>query len=259
MKPKWLSKAIREQRAFEAWLERREIILARRIGASRNRLVSAAARQYEVFPDTVLLAARRKHIEEVEALLKAQYRRVINEQSLLVVSRIRSMKRIPNYEGYFERLIMFWTRERALESAESIAATAIDDVRRAVAKGQKEGKGSREIARAIRAVALLTPSRALTIARTETHGAAMYASETISKQASNDFGLVLQKHWLPTIDARTRDAHAAMDSEKGVDLNGDFIVGGVRMSRPGDPRGGAANVINCRCGVFYGEVEDVIQ
>ena len=40
----------------------------------------------------------------------------------------------------------------------------------------------------------------------------------------------------------------------------DFIVGGVPMEYAGDPRGGAKNVINCRCAVIYVEDdEEIIQ
>jgi hypothetical protein len=187
------------------------------------------------------------------------YRSVISEQAAKVLNNIRSMKRIPNYEGFFERLIQSWITLNATDKANSIAATATSDVRRAIEKGLTNGKGNREIARDIAKVSGLTSSRALTVARTETHGAAMYASETIAKQAQTDFGIKLTKHWISTLDARTRDAHAAMSPDDGVDMNGDFIVGGVPMSRPSDPRGGAANVINCRCSLVYREVEYDIE
>jgi hypothetical protein len=76
---------------------------------------------------------------------------------------------------------------------------------------------------------------------------------------SFNFYITMTKHWISTLDARTRDAHAAMSPDDGVGINEDFLVGGVPMSRPGDPRGGAANVINCRCSLVYREVEYDIE
>lgn len=254
-KPKWWARAEREQREFEAWLERREIVLARRIGAARNRFVRSVAAQFVFIPDSQFSLLERNHVEELEKLLTASYRQVVGYQAGLTLDRIRSLKRIPNYEGYFERLIQMWIRLNATDKATSIAATAADDVRRAIARGTEAGKGNREIGRDIRKVTGLTVARALTVARTEVHGAALFASETISKQAEVDFGIKLMKFWGPTLDARTRDAHAAM-SGKSEPMDGKFMVGGKLMSRPSDPAGGAANVINCRCSLIYREVDD---
>lgn len=256
MSPKWKARAYREQRAFESWLERREITLARRIGASRNKYVKAVAGGYAISPDSQWLLYERKHADEIEALLIRAYRTVIPEQGAKVLNNIRSMKLVSAYEGYYERLIQNWMVLNATDKAKSIAATAAADVRAAIERGIRDGRGSREIARSISKVSGLTASRALTIARTEIHGAAMFASETIAKQAQVDFGVVVTKHWISTLDERTRDAHAEMTPDDGVALEGDFIVGGVAMSRPGDPRGGAANVINCRCNMVYREVEN---
>ena len=40
-------------------------------------------------------------------------------------------------------------------------------------------------------------------------------------------------------------------------MDEDFLVGGARMRFVGDPRGGARNVINCRCTVVYINADDV--
>ena len=93
------------------------------------------------------------------------------------------------------------------------------------------------------------------IARTETTGAANYAAVKSGKVS----GFVMQKHWISARDARTRRRpkadfdHAEMNGVK-VDYNEDFIFnkGGLdedRLSYPGDPKGRAGNVINCRCTV----------
>lgn len=91
--------------------------------------------------------------------------------------------------------------------------------------------------------------RAELIARTELHNAAMWAQEREALGLAAR-GAHLMKSWTGTMDARIRRAHAKANGQTRQ-LNQDFIVGGARMSRPGDPRGGARNVIRCRCVCRY--------
>lgn len=65
----------------------------------------------------------------------------------------------------------------------------------------------------------------------------------------------LQKEWIASFDDRTRDTHSAADGQI-VMADQFFIVGGQQMMFPGDPAGGAAEVINCRCSVAYIPVEN---
>ena len=46
-------------------------------------------------------------------------------------------------------------------------------------------------------------------------------------------------------DDRVRDTHDAVDGD-AIPFNSDFLVGGRHMSRPGDFRGGFAEIIDCR-------------
>ncbi|MFF2650595.1 phage minor head protein [Streptomyces sp. NPDC058045] len=54
------------------------------------------------------------------------------------------------------------------------------------------------------------------------------------------------KAWLSTADDRTRATHRAADGQT-VPLATPFTVGRARLQFPGDPRGPAGEVINCRC------------
>lgn len=102
------------------------------------------------------------------------------------------------------------------------------------------------LARETPALPGLSPKRrAELIARTELHNAAMWAQEREALGLASR-GAVLRKTWTATMDARTRLAHRRCNGQVR-ELEQDFIVGGARMSRPGDPRGGARNVIRCRC------------
>jgi len=64
----------------------------------------------------------------------------------------------------------------------------------------------------------------------------------------------MQKEWIASFDDRTRDTHSAADGQI-VNANDSFIVGGQQMMFPGDPSGGAAECINCRCSVAYFPIE----
>lgn len=96
--------------------------------------------------------------------------------------------------------------------------------------------------------------QSLRIARTETTAAANYSA----LQSGRIAGVPLDKVWISAIDSRTRRPpksefnHLIMNGVK-VDQDDDFDVpfngGFQKMAFPGDPRGSAGNVINCRCTV----------
>lgn len=54
------------------------------------------------------------------------------------------------------------------------------------------------------------------------------------------------KQWVARHDERTRDTHAAADGQR-VPVGQPFSVGGASLDHPGDRRGPAGEVINCRC------------
>ena len=122
---------------------------------------------------------------------------------------------------------------------------------------QSEGVGVDQIGRNIRRkYTQLNKNRAALIARTETHNAAGYAQDAYHRDLSKDLGISMQKQWVATLDARTRSAHAAMNGVK-VSMDDDFnMPNGALMGYAGDGRGGAANVINCRCVTVYIDADD---
>jgi hypothetical protein len=115
------------------------------------------------------------------------------------------------------------------------------------------------------------------LVRTEATNAANYAT----MQSAQDIfpGADMQKEWISASDERTRAAHREANGQI-VDFNKPFIVKGEELMRPGDPRGSASNVINCRCsmapfpkenaqtiglideigiGVAFGAAEEILQ
>ena len=93
------------------------------------------------------------------------------------------------------------------------------------------------------------------IARTETTGAANYSAV----KTGDVSGFVMQKRWISAIDVRTRTHlvgdfdHRKMNGTR-VGLKENFIFNKETLNEdalgyPGDPKGRAGNVINCRCTV----------
>ena len=87
--------------------------------------------------------------------------------------------------------------------------------------------------------------RAQTIARTEGHRIQTTAAMDACYKAKEK-GADVVKQWDATLDAKTRNSHVAVDGEIR-ELDKPFSNG---LMFPGDPAGGAAEVVNCRCALL---------
>lgn len=99
-----------------------------------------------------------------------------------------------------------------------------------------------DIARNISSVSKAPLSRAKTIARTEGHRI-QQTSARDAQYAAKKKGADVVKMWDSALDGRTRPSHARVDGEIR-ELDEKFSNG---LKYPGDPSGGAAEVVNCRC------------
>lgn len=135
---------------------------------------------------------------------------------------------------------------------------------REVERGISEGRSLDRVQENIQAVltASGTPywrNRAMTVARTETIGAVnagVFRGAQLEAEQRGDVAPF--KQWISTEDTRTRPTHRAADQQRTL-LSEPFRVGGAPLMFPGDPRGPAAEVINCRCSllpVVLGETID---
>lgn len=151
------------------------------------------------------------------------------------------------------RAIRAWVLLNTGESISSITATTLERVRSIIARGQEEGYGARKVAQLIRADrnSEFTRYRSELIARTEGTRAASHGHKLGAEQWEQVTGQKKWKIWSASKDSRTRDAHRAMIGAPPIPGDQDFIVGGAPMDAPGDPKGGAANVIACRCRAVY--------
>ncbi len=87
--------------------------------------------------------------------------------------------------------------------------------------------------------------RAMTIARTEGHRIQVQSGMDACYKAK-DKGADVVKQWDSTLDSSTRESHQVVDGEIR-ELDEPFSNG---LMFPGDPSGGAAEVINCRCALL---------
>lgn len=85
-------------------------------------------------------------------------------------------------------------------------------------------------------------NRAMRIARTEGHRVQCQADMDCAK-AAKEQGCDTVKQWNATLDRKTRVSHQRVDKE-WRELDEPFSNG---LMYPGDPNGGAKEVVNCRC------------
>lgn len=86
------------------------------------------------------------------------------------------------------------------------------------------------------------------VARTELIGAVNSSSLRLVELT----GAAKYKVWMATMDRRTRPHHREADGQT-VSVKDSFLVGGSRLSYPGDPNGPADEVILCRCALGYSD------
>lgn len=164
------------------------------------------------------------------------------------------------FAALFRSLALAWInlepiRKRITRVTETTRARIVSEV----ARGQQEGLGVAEIAKGInKRVPSISRARGALIARTETHNAANYAMHETAKST----GLELEKEWVSTEDARTRnfgdDAeydHVSMHGQKRA-MDEPFSmpwIGGpdLLIMYPGEAGKPGAATINCRCSSIH--------
>ncbi len=158
-----------------------------------------------------------------------------------------------------EQALRYLAREVIRERITGVETATRQNIIRSIARAFVDGLGEEETAKFILSVIPdIAKSRARTIARTETHGAANYGANEAAKK--ND--LPMKREWLSAQDPRTRSTedgdefdHAGANGQI-VGAEEPFLIeklsGGTEaLMYPGDPSGSAGNVINCRCALGF--------
>ena len=147
-----------------------------------------------------------------------------------------------------------WVRENAGRLITSISQTTLGLVRGLIQEGLDAGLGTAEVARKIRADwEGIAAYRAERIARTETLRASSIAARAgaqAAQQALAPSGVVLEKIWLASSDARTRETHlAAHEQARGLDEP--YDIGGHAAMHPHDPALPPEESVQCRCAEVF--------
>jgi hypothetical protein len=189
---------------------------------------------------------------DLRKVFEASYRAVIEKFADRVYTNRKADR--------FSQLVFDYTFMNAGAKITGIAETTGKIINKAILDGEKEGIGVSKIGKLIqeRTSGSIGRSRAVTIARTETHAAASYATDT----ATRELALPAQrKRWVSVSDDRTRTGHSAANGQE-VGIDEKFLVpykgATVEMSYPHDGSGGAGNNINCRCLAIYFTDEDAL-
>lgn len=146
--------------------------------------------------------------------------------------------------------------------AQQILRTSENQIRDMMAGGMARGEATEVVYAAIlERIPELAALRATVISRTEIHAAVQFASYQTALRSS----IPLTKVWNSVSDERTRDFgevgkisqfnHRVMNGTRAPLLS-PFLVPSVTgtvepLDFPGDPRGSAGNIINCRCVQSY--------
>lgn len=134
---------------------------------------------------------------------------------------------------------------------DEVYALVVREIERGITDGTPIPEVTRNVQRVLTASgSQYWPNRAVTVARTETIGAVnagVYRAAVLDAQARGDIAPF--KQWIATDDKRTRPTHDAADKQRTL-MSEPFVVGGAKLLFPGDPRGPAQEVINCRCTIL---------
>jgi len=187
-------------------------------------------------------------IQRGEPILLSHYRHVYEDVFTSTVDQIEKAARTGK-SAFMQAQLSYLEREAAKRISD-ISQRSVNKVRDIVMDGVRKGKSNDQIARALyKAIPKLSRDHAATIARTETHSAAMAATdETLQYKKIK----VKSKTWWSKQDSKVRKSHAEAHGVR-IPYDQPFEVGGSLMMYPSDESLGASadQIVNCRCSLLY--------
>ena len=225
---------------FRRFVRRYEPIHARAI----NKALRTQVNQY--IEKGTLMAVNSTPIYPVMVELYKTAAKIWAHQSALQIRRHKGRQPL----GFSERIVELMRKYYGIDLlnvAEGLTQTTKDQIQAVLSEAAEKGWSFDEIVSRLQ-VPELTSVRARLIARTETVSAANGAATINAKET----GLQLNKIWIAAIDSRTRPDHLIVNGQI-IGVDDYFIVGGYKMSQPGDRTHGAdsSEICNCRCTVAF--------
>lgn len=247
-------------KAVESTRQAWEAELGKRIIARFEDEADDVIEAYETDGEDAALEAIEDQAPEWESLLTASLTAIVEYAGQEEIDRLAAIAE-KGFAGPAETKLEFnpwadiirrWVRATAAKHVQKISETTKEWIRGEIRLGIDAGESNKEIAKRIKdrydswanpADSDITMTRAMTIARTESHAAVHYGHRQGARQASDEWGLELTKEWIAARDGRVRDSHEAIDGETTA-MDEAYSNG---LLYPGDPSGPPEEVINCRC------------
>jgi hypothetical protein len=167
----------------------------------------------------------------------------------------RTTKNVLFSDSFLQDILVFLSGEGGAKIV-SVRGTLIEDIIKAIEDKLKNDTSLINLQNAIYEIVQRSQQfykwQALRIARTETTFASAYAAMRAASQSNFE----MTKEWIAAKDDRTRKDHR-LENGQIVDFNDPFIMNdGSQLQYPGDPKGTAAQVINCRCTIAFKAKKD---
>jgi hypothetical protein len=215
-----------------------------KIAAELARVAKEAASVYPSGGIAAVEALSEQHIENTAKILQDMFKACAKTEERRLRELYKSLPMVIEKKDEMEQAMTLlnevWFSE-SFSASQFIAATTLENLRAATAKGLAEGLNEEGMARyIIESQEGLAPWRAKTIARTEAHSAIMQSQHEITKS------LDLPEHAREWVSAgvRARKAHEAADGQKRLP-DTPFDVGKEKLMYPGQRGGNPANFVNC--------------
>ena len=199
---------------------------------------------YQTASQIMLDQELRKQANFLTRIFKVQYTVIGNAFKDYALGRFFSKA----FDEDFDKALAEFIDENSAVWVTEIDETTRRRMAKVIANSYNDGLSTEQTGTALRNMIIgMGVYRANLISRTESHRVASFANEQVAVDM-NISGT--QKEWVAIQDARTRITHS-FASGQTVPLEANFVVGGDRLKYPGDPKGSAAETINCRCAVIY--------
>lgn len=249
------NKKERERRIQILLMDRIVFRYRRRIAREIKRVMNEAATLVRQGAGTEF--AGLDHREKMGHIMLTLYRDTIETFTDYFLGKEKAVKQLLDTKGHIlatpivDRLMAEWVALFGAERVTMITDTTKRDINRIVENGIVNGLSELEIAKEINKLSpIQSMNRSLTIARTEAHAAA----NATGFETAKAIGLEMVKIWVAAQQiGRTRESHLSAHNRysEGIGLDDLFEVGASILMYPGDPRGSAAEIINCRCALVY--------
>ena len=200
-----------------------------------------------------MLYTLQKHYKRTATIFSRKAFGILSSEKFILPLETKSPK-----EDFWKE-INRWMSTQAGAKISKVSKTTKKVLANVIHKGQQGQLSHVDIAKNIRKTGFISnPHRARTIALTETHTAAVKSIDVAVKSTR----IEMEREWVSARDTRTRrpdkynifNHYGAFplgaDGER-VAQGQDFVGTGQAMGFPGDPKGDAGNVINCRCVLLY--------